>query len=507
MQKSRSFTLPLSAALLLAVSLIPPGRAVADNVHKTYFENTDYELHVYEVHGYEPGPTMIIIGGIQGDEPGGYLSADLYADLSLQKGNLIVVPRANFYAILLNERGPNGDMNRKFTSERIADTETRIVEILKELIGRSDVLLNLHDGSGFYREKQIDDLHNPMRFGQSVIGDAESYTGPASGKVIPLGQIARRVCEAVNPHIPEQEYHFRFNNHNTVSKGTLHPEQRLSATYYSLTRHEIPAFGIESSKEIPDNETKVRHKSMVINAFMKEFGIVPENPKILVEKPQLNHLIVLINGKERVAVKDGESVLLAPGDEILIEHIDLNNYRRGLAADIIGQGGINDLGKPFRIDYPTRVVIRKDSFKCATVQLAVSDRLRTERQPRVAGLNTGPAKLELVTLLIDGQRREVADGDTLEVPRGTVLELVDAVTGQSAACAGELVVNFKGFVGDTRNNTGEDRGYKIDTGGALLERYNVASGGQVYPIVVTCSDREIGRVMVKIIEPRTSSMK
>ncbi len=251
----------------------------------------------------------------------------------------------------------------------------------------------------------------------------------------------------------------------------------------------------------------MRHKSMVINAFMKEFGIVPENPKILVEKPQLNHLIVLINGKERVAVKDGESVLLAPGDEILIEHIDLNNYRRGLAADIIGQGGINDLGKPFRIDYPTRVVIRKDSFKCATVQLAVSDRLRTERQPRVAGLNTGPAKLELVTLLIDGQRREVADGDTLEVPRGTVLELVDAVTGQSAACAGELVVNFKGFVGDTRNNTGEDRGYKIDTGGALLERYNVASGGQVYPIVVTCSDREIGRVMVKIIEPRTSSMK
>ncbi len=147
MHKSRSFTLPLSAALLLAVSLIPPGRAVADNVHKTYFENTDYELHVYEVLGYEPGPTMIIIGGIQGDEPGGYLSADLYADISLQKGNLIVVPRANFYAILLNERGPNGDMNRKFTSEQVADNETRIVEILKELIGRSDVLLNLHDGS------------------------------------------------------------------------------------------------------------------------------------------------------------------------------------------------------------------------------------------------------------------------------------------------------------------------------------------------------------------------
>ncbi|MFH1068618.1 MAG: M99 family carboxypeptidase catalytic domain-containing protein, partial [Candidatus Glassbacteria bacterium] len=118
----------------------------ADTVHKTYFENTDYELHVYEIRGYDAGPTMMIIGGIQGDEPGGYLSADLYADLSLQKGNLIVVPRANFHAILLNERGPNGDMNRKFADGRRQDIEARIVEILKELMSRSDVLLNLHDG-------------------------------------------------------------------------------------------------------------------------------------------------------------------------------------------------------------------------------------------------------------------------------------------------------------------------------------------------------------------------
>ncbi|GAF95703.1 unnamed protein product, partial [marine sediment metagenome] len=39
---------------------------------------------------------------------------------------------------------------------------------------------------------------------------------------------------------------------------------------------------IESSKQVPSNEIKVRHKRMIINAFMNEFGIVPENPKILV---------------------------------------------------------------------------------------------------------------------------------------------------------------------------------------------------------------------------------
>ena len=60
--------------------LLTSGLARSETVHKTYFENTDYELHVYEIIGHEPGPTMMIMGGIQGNEPGGYLSADIYAD-------------------------------------------------------------------------------------------------------------------------------------------------------------------------------------------------------------------------------------------------------------------------------------------------------------------------------------------------------------------------------------------------------------------------------------------
>ena len=36
----------------------------------------------------------MLIGGIQGNEPGGFLSADLYADMSQFKDNLSVVPRA-----------------------------------------------------------------------------------------------------------------------------------------------------------------------------------------------------------------------------------------------------------------------------------------------------------------------------------------------------------------------------------------------------------------------------
>ena len=65
-----------------------------------YFPNTPYELNVYKIYGKKPGKTLMLIGGIQGNEPGGFLSADLYADMSLLKGTLIVVPRVPFKRLM-----------------------------------------------------------------------------------------------------------------------------------------------------------------------------------------------------------------------------------------------------------------------------------------------------------------------------------------------------------------------------------------------------------------------
>ena len=496
----------LKISALLIVCLF--ARTRAETIHKVYFENTDHELHVYEIKGDEPGPTMMIIGGIQGNEPGGYLAADMYADGSLKHGNMIVVPRANFYSILLNDRGPNGDMNRKFAVERPTHIEERIVNILKELITRSDILLNLHDGSGFYRPEYQDEMHNPMRFGQSIIADADVFVGE-SGKELRLGDIARRICSEVNEDIIEENYKFHFNNHNTVADTTRHPEQRLSATYYALTRHDIPAFGIESSKMIPTDEVKIRHKRLVINAFMDEFGIVPDNPTILLDMPVLNHLIVLINGTERVALKDDETLLLRPGDRIVLEHVDMN-YSRGLAADILGMGGINDLGKPFEIDYPTRIIIRKDSYKCATIKIDMtSSPAQTAGIPRVAELAQQASKpaLEYVTAMVDGTRHEIRAGETLEVPWASVLVLTEAVLDRATGSEQSVQVNFKGFVGDRSYNSGEDRGYNIHTDAGLLKRFSIDGLGEVYPIEVTYLEDKIGEVFVRILKQRADAGK
>ena len=168
-------------------------KACAYDQHQVFFQNTEYELNVYRIHGEQPGKTMLIIGGIQGDEPGGYLAADLYVEMSLRKGNLIVVPRANFCSILLNVRGVNGDMNRKFAQVSPDDRDRLIIQKLKELIAESDVLLNLHDGSGFYHPEWKSEKRNPQRYGQSIIADCDRFESQKYHTAINVEEIARRV--------------------------------------------------------------------------------------------------------------------------------------------------------------------------------------------------------------------------------------------------------------------------------------------------------------------------
>jgi hypothetical protein len=255
--------------------------------HKQYFENTPYELNIYRISGRKPGKKMLIIGGIH-NEPGGYLTADHYVDMRLEKGSLIVVPRANFSTIITDKRAAGGDMNRQFSGNNTSDDhDSQIVEILKSLIAEADILLNLHEGQGFYRGKNISKDMNPMKFGQSVIADAEVFFNPKSGQTINLKKIAEEVIRRVNNKIENKEYHFRFNNHDTFAPDTKHPEQRRSATFYALSHHGIPAFGIESSADIKDIESKVRHQVWIINEFMRIYDIIPEIPGLYLDYPEL----------------------------------------------------------------------------------------------------------------------------------------------------------------------------------------------------------------------------
>jgi hypothetical protein len=491
----RKVFLSLVGAMILTWAAFP-SPAFSKREHLVYFPNSAYELNIYKIKGKKPGKTLMLIGGIQGNEPGGFLSADLYADMRLEKGNLVVVPRANFYSIITNQRGPNGDLNRKFNMEDNASTmEDQIVSILKKLINESDYLLNLHDGAGYYHPTYIDKWRNPTLFGQSIVADCEEYRIPGSAKSIKLGEMARKILKEVNPHINGDLYKFHFMDTRTDAEDSPHREQRGSATYYALTKHHIPAFGVETSKFLPSIDLKVLYHNMVINAFMKHFGIIPESPGLNLDPPVLKYLVVAINGQTPIVVESNQALELRAGDMISVTHIEAN-YERGLSLDILGYGGVNDLGKDYAIFRDTSILVRKDNQKVAEIPVRITEKGSGE-ESRTTALTR---KIDYLVIEAKGLRLLLANGETLHLVRGEELKIVDVLP--RAPFSSGVKVNFKGFVGDPSNNTGEDRGFAVNTGSDLMERFSLDGKGEAYEIVVTQGETLLGRGIVRLASPK-----
>jgi len=81
----------------------------------TYAFSANLHYSLIKKESGKEGSTLLIIGGIHGDEPGGYFAPMLLAKhYKIESGNLWVVPNLNFDSIVKNARGINGDMNRKF---------------------------------------------------------------------------------------------------------------------------------------------------------------------------------------------------------------------------------------------------------------------------------------------------------------------------------------------------------------------------------------------------------
>ena len=101
----------------------------------------------------EGAPAVLVVGGIQGDEPGGFSAAALLAvHYRFVRGTVWVVPNLNFLSIITRSRGDYGDMNRKFAELSPTDPDFHTVRRIQDIICSPEIklVLNLHDGSGFY---------------------------------------------------------------------------------------------------------------------------------------------------------------------------------------------------------------------------------------------------------------------------------------------------------------------------------------------------------------------
>ncbi|MEA1914243.1 MAG: M99 family carboxypeptidase catalytic domain-containing protein, partial [Campylobacterota bacterium] len=228
--------------------------------------------------GSQDDNTLLIVGGIQGDEPGGFIAASLIAThYTITKGSVWVVPNLNFYSIIRKSRAPNGDMNRKFAALSTDDPEYEIVQRIKGYIKAPEVkkILNLHDGSGYYRERYIDAYHNPRRWGQCSVIDQEELNHLEAYPN--LHEIALQVVNHLNQNLLRKEDVFGIKNTKTRFEKTFEQtEMAKTLTYYAITNGKS-AFGHETSKSLAVKD-RVYYKLLALEEHMNIMGIEFERP-------------------------------------------------------------------------------------------------------------------------------------------------------------------------------------------------------------------------------------
>ena len=231
--------------------------------------------------------TLLVIGGIHGDEPGGYFAASILAShYKVLSKNLWVVPDLNKFSIQANQRGINGDMNRKFSFVKDGDKDKEIVEDIKKIILEDNIslVLNLHDGNGFYRKEHQGNIFNPNSWGQTCVIDQNKLQ--QEQEFGNLDTIASIVTSNINKKLIKKHHSLGVKNTNTKFEDEA---MQLSLTYFAVTNNK-PAFAIETSKHLPTLSQKVFYQLLAIEEFMKVMDIKYEREFELNEK-ELDHIL------------------------------------------------------------------------------------------------------------------------------------------------------------------------------------------------------------------------
>jgi len=121
-------------------------------------EGTKWQTPFYVIDSNKAGPTVMIVGGVHGNEVAGAKAAEIIRHWPIIRGKLLVVPRANAPALLddkrcdANEPSETRDLNRNFPFKGGLDKPRGApAEGIWQLAVQTkpDWLVDLHEGIGF----------------------------------------------------------------------------------------------------------------------------------------------------------------------------------------------------------------------------------------------------------------------------------------------------------------------------------------------------------------------
>lgn len=190
--------------------------------------DSPYATTAYIYESSHSGPSVMVVGGIHGNEPAGSLAAQKFCEPHLIKGTLIVIPKANSTALANNIRTlPEvGDLNRAYPGKKDGTPAERITDDIVNLMKQYHVamVLDLHEGYAF-------NAVNQQSVGETIL--------PGNDDTSIL--LAMDAVEFINKQITEPKKKFSVLA-NPIAGSTA---------YYANTVLKIPAFTVETSSDQP----------------------------------------------------------------------------------------------------------------------------------------------------------------------------------------------------------------------------------------------------------------
>lgn len=219
----------------------------------TLASSTSYATPYYVIRGDYPGPVVMVVSGIHGNEIGSIRAAQRIVDRFMQgrlyiyRGTVIVIPLMNQKAYRKRIRGIP-DLNRTFPRSSQKSAKHPLAAALLQLVlrYRPTLYLDLHEANGLSQK-------NPRRLGQTII------MNPGSRGI----SSAKRIIKGVNQTISNRSHHFNIRLRERPGSSRAAVSRILSAK----------AFTVETCWSL-DRELRIRYQIDIVSRFLISAGVL-----------------------------------------------------------------------------------------------------------------------------------------------------------------------------------------------------------------------------------------
>jgi len=269
----RKFNRPAaSACVLIALFCLAPTLVAKPTVTapKTQTgqlaKGTAWQTPYYIMDTGKSGPTVIVTGGMHGNEPAGYRAAEQIRHWPIAKGKLIVIPATNVPGLKANTRNmPDVDkelanLNRNFPGEGkknkarglIASDIWKLTQRLKP-----QWVIDLHEGYEFNKS------HKPPKGKKKSVGSSIIYfKGPQMDPLI------QKMQQAVNNTVEDPDRKFTL-----LSRGPINTSYARAAVKHLGAKGMI----LETTFKDQPLSTRTRQHRIMVNVLLNKIGMIDRN--------------------------------------------------------------------------------------------------------------------------------------------------------------------------------------------------------------------------------------